>query len=164
MNGQTQLWKLVNEYSSTVPIMNQFEGLDEEGIRYDQLIIWEAKTSVFDEWKNYYVIERHYGKCIGSISLTEFKKQTYPAYSAFKRFINEQISKSVVKNYISSDQMFLFSKPYQLRAQNKNNRIGYGDVWRNGIQVYEGTKYGECSSYAFIGAYIKPRSWSPYMD
>ena len=47
-----------------------------------------------------------------------------------------------------------FEKPYLLRAQNSNNRTGYGNEYYGYDLVYQGTLYGETTNYAFVGVIL----------
>ena len=63
----------------------------------------------------------------------------------------------IIEQYVDRDVFYRFSKPYLLRAQNKDNRTGYGSKWEKvgGKEKYmEGTLYGETTNYLLVGAYI----------
>ena len=45
-----------------------------------------------------------------------------------------------------------FQSPVEFNAQNSSNRSGYGNRYCGEDLVYEGTLYGETTTYVFVGA------------
>lgn len=157
--------------SRTLKLMDEFDGIDEENkIIYDRLVIYNenllghiGKNKVF----NYaLIIERGKSqKVVGSITMTDLKSGYLKPYVSItksegsknvllKEHIENEVTESVYNEYVDSGTPYLFSVPYKLKAQNSRNRSGYGNIYNGDILVYEGTKYGETSSYLIIGVYI----------
>ena len=56
---------------------------------------------------------------------------------------------------IKTGDFINLSKPYIVGGQNKYNRIGYGNIYSDGILIKEGTKYGEVSYYFVLGFFAE---------
>ena len=157
--------------SRTLKLMDEFDGIGEGNkIIYDRLVIYnENLLGSLGEHKvfNYaLIVER--GKCpnaVGSITMTDFKSSylnpfIYVSKSEdsktilLKEHIENEVTESVYNEYVDSGKAYLFSVPYRLKAQNSINRSGYGNIYKGDVLVYEGTKYGETSSYLIVGVYI----------
>lgn len=81
-------------------------------------------------------------------------------------YVNEIISKNKSENvidiqipsgyegYYANSILLPFIDPILLRAQNSNNRTGYGWIWEWNTVTYEGTYYGETTGYPIVGCYI----------
>lgn len=55
-------------------------------------------------------------------------------------------------NKVTNNDILEFETPILFRAQNKNNRTGYGNAFEGNIQVEFGTQYGETTNYCIIAA------------
>lgn len=94
---------------------------------------------MFDEWRDALFSDKEY---------VFIPKITLPVYK-FVLYLEEQIQ----KHYDTSkqNQLVEFEKAIQINAQSSSNRSGYGNEYRWGELVYEGTKYGETSDYYIVG-------------
>ena len=138
--------------SGTVHIMDAFEDVNEKGFRRYERLIVENFFSFDENFGFNLVIERKGERAtVGSITMTEFK-QGYVQHliSHVKKEIRKMIS--IRENQVKDGEMIFFEVPYLLRAQNSSNRTGYGNVYNGEDLIFEGTLYGETTSYAFIGA------------
>lgn len=141
----------------TVELMDRFEGIGTEK-PYDRLILKNAmyiRVGSLGEMIDL-VVERSKSKDFqGNITFTEYKKgEIYD----LREYIENQFTEKEIQNYKKSGELYKFSKPYLLRAQNSRNRSGYGWEWDwsdpYAPLVNEGTLYGETTNYVFVGAYI----------
>ena len=150
----------VSRTTKSIELLDEFEGIGEcNDTIYERIIldnVWGGYS--LDEKHFHYrlVVERRNNReCIGNITFTEFKKGKF---SHLLGHINKNVSEEIIKEYSQSDKIFYFDKAFLLRAQNSRNRTGYGWIWdwSDGIgRPYEGTFYGETSSYIFAGIIIE---------
>ena len=149
-----ELKTYVFEDTRTVRLMDKFEGAEDDTI-YKRIVL--ENSFYIDGAICHLVIERANKKeYIGDITFTDFKK----GYTGKLRdHIESELTPDVIKKYSGKNEIFYFSKPFRLRAQNSANRTGYGTEWDwsygIGTIVYEGTLYGETTDYVFSGAYIE---------
>lgn len=147
----------IDENTKTIGLMDKFEGYTGEN-PYDRMIIKKAMfiRDGFSCLAIDLVVERSNGQPHqGNITFTQFKKGQD---QNLQSFVQTQFSTTSIREYQESGKMLRFNKAYLLRAQNRNNRTGYGSEWdwsnRYFPQVTEGTLYGETTNYLFVGAYI----------
>ena len=97
--------------------------------------------------------------CINSIvSLNELSfgsvpKMDLPAYHFLYRIKEPLVNKmiEIMDEKEGYKTTYKFETPFQLNAQNTNNRTGYGSEYYGEYCVYEGTLYGETSTYVITG-------------
>lgn len=152
----TELVALVYDDTHTMDILNQFEGLEENGKPYERLVISNGnRVDSGSKYWLHYVIERSKNKdYVGDITFTNFK---LGHVSDLCNHIKEELASVNIVDYVDRDIYIKFKKPFHLRAQNKRNRTGYGWEWdwSSGYGDYtEGTLYGETTDYVFSGVYI----------
>ncbi|SEP74197.1 hypothetical protein SAMN02910289_00505 [Lachnospiraceae bacterium RM5] len=147
--------------TKTVDILDEFEG-NEETSAYKRIVVNNGKYISYRHHNQYeyvyfnYIIERGYGDdYVRDITFTNFKmKKT----SDLEEYVKNELSREDIFLYLDKDKFFRFTKPYLLRAQNSNNRTGYGSEWRwdygDLIQETQGTLYGETTKYFIVGGYI----------
>lgn len=148
-----ELVTYIHDDTRTVDLMDKFEGSEDDTV-YKRIVL---KNPV---WANgtrcHFVIERaNRREYVGDITFTNFKK----GYTcALRDYVNSEVTPEIIKQYSGKNEIFYFSKPFRLRAQNSGNRTGYGTEWDwsygVGTIVYEGTLYGETTDYVFAGVYI----------
>lgn len=150
----------VFDNTKSVKLLDKFEGIGESNDTiYERIIlnnVWYGYSSDKKSFSYRLVIERRNGKeCVGDVTFTEFKKgKNY----ILKEYIDKNVNEKIIKKHSKSGKIFYFDKPFLLRAQNSRNRTGYGWTWdwSGGIGTsYEGTFYGETSSYIFAGIVIE---------
>lgn len=158
------------EYTSTVSIMNCFEGYedyatDDDG--YQHIVIANAlyRLYIYDApvWVNL-VIERcdNPQSCVGNVTITDIKMRKA---DALENYINLVITQNDIKEYLDKDAFYRFARPFLIRAKNEGNMTGFG---------WNGTHYGDTTNYCCAGVYIssnytyeptvripkfKPRDW-----
>ena len=148
---QKELIRRLYNDTPTVPLMDEYETLTSEGYyKYERLVLQDClwhNSSLFS-----YVVERRNERdCVGNITLTELKKGEDWDLSAYaKETIDHYNSRKKTKR-INPGTIVFFKKPYLLRAQTSANRTGYGNYYEGNDLVYEGTLYGETTSYVIIG-------------
>lgn len=143
----------ITSRSRTIELIDKFEGIGSDTI-YKRIVL--SNIYYFNNERCRLVIERANSReFAGKTTLTNFKKGNAIALSLY---VESVITDDVVKNYSGKKEIFYFDKPFKLEAQNSRNRQGYGTVWDwsggTGRVLYEGTKYGATTDYAFVGAYI----------
>ena len=144
----------IGSNTKTIKIVDEFEGLD-GGKPYERIIIDNAMIKRKDNneymWIHLIVQRFTFAEHAGKITFTEFKKENKPE---FRKYIMDQIEKSNVYDIGE----ILFDKPYLLRAQNSNNRTGYGWEWDWSNHyipsITEGTFYGETTNYSITGCFL----------
>lgn len=161
----------LRDKSTTIDLMDEFDGIGEKNqIIYNRLIIYNqnllchiGENKIF----NYaLIIERGSNKnVVGHITMTNLK-DTYlrPNVSigkcegvklvTLKEHIENEVTEYVYNKYVDTNKPYMFSKLYELKAQNSKNRSGYGNIYNGEYLVHEGTKYGETTSYIIVGIYI----------
>lgn len=143
----------ITSRTGTIEIIDKFEGIGSDTI-YKRIVL--SNVYYFNNERCRLVIERAKNRDFaGKTTLTNFKKGNAIALSLY---VESVITDDVVKKYSGKKEIFYFDKPFKLEAQNSRNRQGYGTVWDwsggVGRVLYEGTKYGDTTDYAFVGAYI----------
>ena len=119
------------------------------------------------------------GKCIvrTNITMTEFKKLYTYDYINLKDFLSykkklkelnrtqipklsapvvdflELLQDNIKENSAEQNtgKLILFKYPISINAQSSKNRTGYGNEYYYDQLIYEGTKYGETSSFPIVG-------------
>lgn len=143
----------ITSRTRTIELVNRFEGIGSDTV-YKRIIL--SNIYYFNSERCRLVIERaNHREFAGETTFTQFKQGNATALSMY---VESSITDEVVKKYSGKKRIFYFEKPFKLKAQNSTNRQGYGTVWDwsggVGTVLYEGTKYGETTDYAFVGAYI----------
>lgn len=157
------LFDSLDEYTYTLDLMNQFEGLDDKGIYYDYLIsrhsssegIGLSSPKGYHRFKYRLAIKRlcddNYRDDF-NITLTDLKKGY--GLSVIESYIKSILTYEKAYDYHNSRKILTFDEPFLIRGQNKRNRSGYGSVRIRGEVLHEGTKYGETTNYCIFGAII----------
>ncbi len=143
--------------TKTMEIMNAYEGYEPQRNPYEKLIVRnEHKVFAGNYIISYCLIITRASsnqKSTGNITFSEFKKDKTTVYNYFDQMVRESVENgSVIKK-----KDYYHKTPYLLRAQNRNNRIGYGWEWdwSDGYgDSTPGTFYGETTSYLFAGIRI----------
>lgn len=165
MKNVDELWVPISEDTKTIEIMDEFEGRNPKNPRLYKRLVVKNKTRLFAHegflYYYYLVVERgqfsirskeNYS---GDITMTAFKTGNN---EKLVKFFSKEISVEVALQYANKNMIFRVSKPFCLRAQNSENREGYGWEWNwsygNGMVERYGTEYGETTTYQFSGAYI----------
>ncbi len=148
-----ELETFVFNKTKSVPIMDEFEGKNGDFI-YKRIVL--KNTFYANGAQCHLIIERANGReCVGNITFTNFKNGYI---TSLRDYIDAEVTKDVIKRYAGKKDIFYFSKPFRLRAQNSGNKSGYGSIWDwsygVGEMVYKGTLYGETTDYVFAGIYI----------
>lgn len=154
------LEEYIFDTTKSIPLLDKFEGFgNQNNVIYDRIVLKNCRygrTSEGREFSYRLVIERSKARdYIGDITFTKFKKGED---SDLRKYISSQVSNDIVNRHAGKDEIYYFDKPYLLRAQNSSNRTGYGWEWdwSDGIgTAYEGTFYGETTSYVFAGIVIE---------
>lgn len=161
---------LVKKWSNdikTLKLMDEFETLNDDMTKkYDTLlldrVIYIYKDSIYKcglyiqrmpiEMKT--AKEKEYIE--STMTFTDFKKyvaeREFPMREcdySLQRVITESIPYVNFRDNSSKDYFFQF--PVQFNAQNSSNRTGYGSEYIGGCCVYEGTLYGETTTYMVVG-------------
>lgn len=144
----------ISKTSATINIMDRFEDKNEKGFKkYDRMVVKNI-YHYNDDYSFNLIIERKGDKAtVGSITMTDFKLGQSRSLITHAK---EEIRKATEENktQLSDGKEIMFNLPYLLRAQNSSNRTGYGNIYNGESLVYEGTLYGETTSYAFTGVII----------
>lgn len=145
----------ISKDSHTIPIMDKFEKY-ENGVKiYNRMIINNIEKASIGLYLYSYklIVERidyRDKKTVGNITMSEFKDHKGKVTQYAKKCLMEYL-----KNHnIKIGKEVYFNSPYYLRAQNSSNREGYGWEWEWDNLIYEGTEYGECDNYGFVGVII----------
>lgn len=90
------------------------------------------------------------------VTFTELKcKKAYKLDIA----LSTQITQEIVLEYFDKNKIFYLKDPIILKAQNSDNKTGYGDIWdwsfSKDYPLVEGTKYGDTNYYKITGIYIE---------
>ena len=157
---KTVLETYVFDRTKSIQLLDRFEGLGEENDTvYERMILKNRKFGMTEEGRTFtyhLVIERSKDRnYVGDITFTKFKQGRD---GELLHYICEQVSNDVLNKYAGTKEIYYFDKPFLLRAQNTSNRTGYGWQWdwSGGIGTsYEGTFYGETTSYVFAGVVIE---------
>lgn len=162
MEGRT-LRTVINKDSKTLKIMDAFEGRDRES--FDRILVMNGIDS-YVKCRNgkvrkvtyQYVIERpKRGTAkVGKIVMSNFK---YGHNEELSQYVFTQLKRPEAETYIDKDEVFYFDVPYGLEAQYSGNREGYGSYYEWGNSVWEGTYYGETTSYVIAGVMITSRDF-----
>ena len=152
---RNELRKYVLDDTKTISILDEFEGIGEKNDTiYDRLVLNNTHYLYLnnERYSCHLVIERSKSHdYVGDITFTKYKKGEGYQLS---EYIGAEVTAEVAKKYKGTKEIFYFSKPFHLRAQNSLNRTGYGWEWdwSDGVGSYiEGTEYGETTDYVFCG-------------
>lgn len=168
--GKKNLYEIdIKDVDSTVVVMDRFEGNREPHIKYKVLLLKHAILLELDHQKysvNLYICRdtpEDYPttelKYIPKITFTDLKKESkkkivlhgtnpdqvsvydvlYPILKTIKHFS--------IQHKINVDTEFSIQSPLVFRAQNSDDRTGYGDEWRFGECLSVGTEYGQTTRY-----------------
>lgn len=151
------LYTSVYKDTRSVELFDFFEGL-RNNRKYSRIVI--TSPCLLPQNGNlidiYYVIERgNAASSVGNITFTEFKKDKHSG--VLFRYAYNEITEEIVDKYYETGNIYRFSKPFHLRAQNSNNRTNYGSkhYWHGSTEfIEEGTLYGETTDYLIVGAFI----------
>lgn len=92
---------------------------------------------------------------ISELSYRNVPKMELPAYH-FLYNIKADIIKGMTEIKNSNKEIkFTFDVPIELNGQNSSNRTGYGSEYCGDFCLYQGTEYGETSSYLIVGFTLK---------
>lgn len=150
------LEKFIFKDTNTLPIMDEFDKKIGDKYVYDKLIIKNQNQVTVDGTIYIYClmiqrIKYQGNNVVGGITMTEFKKHK----GNVLQYSNEYLSKYLPGKKVKIKETIFFDLPYYLRAQNSGNRTGYGWEWEWDNCLYEGTQYGECDDYGFVGVEIE---------
>lgn len=152
--AEKTLYKYISDKTKSVPLMDEFESLTDEGFRkYERIVI---KNTIWGQSGRYHLIlaRMSASEYVGDITMTDFKNQR-GNYGLLIKHVESEVSKAKEKAILAKDAEIIFETPFLLRAQNSSNRTGYGNEYNGYDLVYEGTLYGETTKYAFIGVIIE---------
>lgn len=98
------------------------------------------------------------GESVTFTELKQYAKKTYDLgeerendrFYALLNLINNTVKK-VDKINLPIEENIILESTFQFRAQNSYNRTGYGSEYSGGDLVYEGTLYGETTTYIISG-------------
>ena len=144
----------ISKTSTTIDIMDRFEDKNEKGFKKYVRMVVENIYYYNSDYSFNLIIERKGNRTtVGSITMTNFKQGYTRSLIAHAK---EEIRKATEENKLQlhDGKEIMFSSPYLLRAQNSSNRTGYGNIYNGESLIYEGTLYGETTSYAFVGVKI----------
>lgn len=154
-----ELVRFISNDTRSIELFDEFEK-PYNSVFYKRIVIangYRYKSAYYS-----FVIERIGKKeSVGNITFTDFKTGKD---IELRKHVNNELTDEIIEKYKDKNEFYRFSKPYKLRAQNSENRKGYGWTWswHYGVGSYtEGTQYGETTTYAFAGVYI---SSIPYYD
>lgn len=173
MNYENVLCKKINKSTHTVKLMDEFEEIDLIGnIKYETLLLEDVLKILDTDGSRkhlYYVsvfiqrlkTQNDYIPC--SLTFTDFKRYILGHGYSIEKHTDFLIVSELVKDVknivlpknVNDTVDYIFEKPIQFNAQNSGNRSGYGNEYKYGELVYEGTLYGEVSKYVFVGARYK---------
>lgn len=155
----------------SIKLMDEFDGIGEKNnVVYDRLVIYNENLLAYTNSNKVFnyalIIERGKNEeTVGSITMTSLKngylnpnvyvtKEKESKVVLLKEHVGNEITEDVYDEYVDSGKPYFFSKPYQLRAQNSNNKSGYGNIYYGDVLIHEGTKYGETSRYIIVGIFV----------
>lgn len=149
-----ELEAYISRDTKSLRLMDQFEGFEGD-ITYKRIVV--KNILIANHAFCHLVIERaNQREYVGDITFTNFK-QGYTG--KLRDYIDSELTPEIIKKYSGKKEIFYFSKPYRLRAQNSGNREGYGTEWDwsygVGTIMHEGTLYGETTDYVIAGVYIE---------
>lgn len=169
-SNDSELSIILRRDTKTLDIMDRFEGFGDKSIPYKRLIIKNSRYKKYNEHLKDYilydlVIERSNGcEYIGDITFSSLK---LGKDEKLREYILSEVDEKIIDEFIDTDQVFRFSKPYLLRAQSSINRTGYGWEWnwnsKGDCDVVEGTLYGETTDYYIVGLYIRKESYEDFL-
>jgi hypothetical protein len=159
----------VRSIDSSIAIMNHFDILQETGIIYESLLLKNALSVRIFGRK--YSIALYVGKSQPNDYLaSEEHLKVSTTFSDLRQLARElhEFSSTDTKNVpprtvfypvlrtiryhsrqgsVETNRKLALKVPLLFCAQNKLNRIGYGDKWSWGVRIIEGTRYGETNTY-----------------
>ena len=154
----------ISDFTYTLALMDEFEGLDDKGIRYDYLIARHSYSQgvPLSSRKGYhrfyydFVIERSSTNIYQDdfdITFTLFKQGCN--VRKIERYLEKILTYESANEYSRTGEIFFFDKPFLLKAQNSNNRRGYGDIRIRGELIHKGTRYGQTTDYCISGVILR---------
>lgn len=165
MNTDTTLIAKVCKDTRTIALLDKFESLNDNGHKkYKTLVLQDAfcikhlghcyRVSLYMQRKT------KDSTCIQSnLTFTDLKQKLlnciYSIESKSKiKIVNEVLNAVAETPSLQEEkQAYLsFKAPVEFNAQNSSNRSGYGNRYCGEELVYEGTLYGETTTYVFVGA------------
>ena len=155
MERSDELWVVVNNDTESLPLLDQFETISENGApKYKRLVLrgWSNPWGVPWFGLVHLVIERGSSgvEIAGSLTFTSLKRRQD---SHFNEFLMTEIRNKLGDKPPPDDVLIPFSKPYMLRAQNSTNLAGWHREGRQ-IVIRPGTEYGETTRYHIVGLYV----------
>ena len=165
MDANTTLTVKVRKDTRTVALLDKFESLNENGSKKYKTLLLEDAFYIRHLGHRYkislYMQRKPLGSsCIkSSLTFSDLKRDLvnciYSVESNSPIKIVNEVLKAIAQilNFEEESQVqFFFDLPVEFNAQNSSNRSGYGNRYRGGELVYEGTPYGETTTYMFVGA------------
>ena len=155
----------VRNDTRTVALLDKFESINENGSKKYKTLLLEDAFYIRHLGHRYkislYMQRKPLGSsCIkSSLTFSDLKRELFNhIYSVESnspiKIVNEVLKAiAEVPNLQELQQtQFFFDLPVQFNAQNSSNRSGYGNRYRGEELVYQGTQYGETTTYVFVGA------------
>ena len=154
MNDDLEVY--ISKDTKTLPIFDKFEKLENGENLYKRMIIKNSGRTTINKRIYTYdlIVERidyRTSNAFGEITMTEFKKDK----GVVLQYATKALSNYLKRHSIKEKYELHFNAPYYLRAQSSSNRTGYGWEWEWDNLIYEGTEYGECNNYGFVGIIVE---------
>ena len=165
MNTDATLTVKVRKDTRSIALLDKFESLDENRCKkYTTLILQDAFC--IKHAGHCYRVSLHMQRkakdstCIpSSLTFSDLKQKLvnciFSVESKSKiKIVNEVLKVAAETPSLQDEkQAYLsFQSPVEFNAQNSSNRSGYGNRYCGEDLVYEGTLYGETTTYVFVGA------------
>lgn len=159
----------VHKESKTIPIMDEFESENENGLKkYTTLLLNDVFCIKYCNklfWVSLYIqrMPKKTKHISSNLTFTDLKTRLIEHVFMLTnrrdyKIVNE-VFKGISKDIINNQEFeCTFPVPVKFNTQNSSNRSGYGNRYCGEELVYEGTLYGETTDYMFIGA--KYRRWN----
>lgn len=149
----------ISKTTRSIELMDKFEEKTDDGLeKYKRMIlgneIWGKYgiySLIIERPENAY---RYIGSTYG-ITMTDLKKGNT---LDLKKTIENEIEMWLKTNEKKKTAEIIFSEPYPFRAQNSNNRRGYGSFYYEG-ELLPGTLYGETTQYVIKGVEVQFREF-----
>ncbi len=159
LKREGDLYTQISRYTSTIELMDKFEGKNRAVGPYKRMIIKDVRKEITNGYLIQYhlIVERFpdVKHTVGHITFTDFKSDKgVSVYNFYSSLYFNLLKKNTE---LIKTKEFYFFEPICLRAQNSSNREGYGWEWdwSGGVGIpYPGTFYGETTDYAFVGILI----------
>ena len=165
MNTDATLTIKVRKDTRSIALLDKFESRDENGNKkYNTLILQDAFS--IRHAGNCYRVSLHMQRkskdsdCMSSnLTFSDLKQKLVNCIFSVESKSKIKIVNEVLKiaaetpNLQDEKRAYLaFNTPVEFNAQNSSNRSGYGNRYCGEELVYEGTLYGETTTYVFVGA------------